>query len=206
MSRNPLRTSYLSLTTLLTATQWPTGSVPFAARLAAFSPSCLLQVRPTGSTAICEASRLRDRWVGWVSLAGAPTLWLLRVGSSDPKSEPRDNLFRPHRVYSYSIVGRVNGPKEALPKSTGPFAKRSPAHNIEDLPPRTTCARVLRPANPRKNDNPQKDNQTWTQEPPGESASEIHAIAVASRPPASTKNRVAPRPSSLAQLHPRNDL
>ena len=56
------------------------------------------------------------------------------MGSSDPKSEPRDNLFRPHRVYSYSIVGCVNGPEEAWPKSTGLFAKRSPADKNRGSP------------------------------------------------------------------------
>ena len=36
-----------------------------------------------------------------------PTLWLLRVGSSDPRPKPRDNLFRPRTVQPCSIAGRV---------------------------------------------------------------------------------------------------
>jgi hypothetical protein len=84
-----------------------------------------------------------------------------------------------------------------------PLPNEARLTKIEYLPPRTTCARVLRPANPKKNDNPQKDNQNMAAKTSRQSASEIHAIAGASRPPASTKNRVAPRPSPLAQIHPR---
>jgi|HubBroStandDraft_4_1064222.scaffolds.fasta_scaffold73453_2 hypothetical protein len=36
-----------------------------------------------------------------------PTLWLLTVGSSDPKPSPRNNLFPPRSVHLCSIAGRV---------------------------------------------------------------------------------------------------
>jgi hypothetical protein len=113
--------------------------VPFAARLATFSPSCLLQVRPTGSTAICEASRL-------------PEGWDLRILNPNPETTSSA------RIASTLIVLSVvqTAPRRHCQNRPAPSPNEARLTKIEDLPPRTTCARVLRPANPRKNDNPQK--------------------------------------------------
>ncbi len=118
------------------------------------------------------------------------------MGSSDPKSSPRDNLFPPRTVQPCSIAGRAKAaPRRHWQKSTGPFAKRSPADEYPSRSRLPTLAPASCGPQSKKNDNPQKDNQTWPQAPPGESTCEIHAIAPALRPPASTKNRVAARPS-----------
>jgi len=42
-----------------------------------------------------------------LALCRCPTIWLLTVASSDPKSYPRNNLFHPRSVHLCSIAGRV---------------------------------------------------------------------------------------------------
>jgi hypothetical protein len=66
-----------------------------------------------------------------------PTVWLLREGSaskSDPKSSHRDNLFRPHSVYSYSIVGRVNGPRRHWQNRPAPSPNEARLAKIQATP------------------------------------------------------------------------
>ena len=86
-----------------------------------------------------------------------PTLWLLTVRSSDP-NETTSSL----RVASTYVVLRaaLKRPKEALAKSTGPFAKRSPASENPGLSHLPTYAPAS--CGPRIQKKPQKDNLKMT--------------------------------------------
>ena len=105
------------------------------------------EMQPGEETQIRETPRPGARQIG--SQSG---------GSSDPRALTPDNLFNPGSVHPCSIVGRARTTQGGIGrKSAGP----GQLTKIEDLPPRKPCARVLRSA------NPQKDNSNMTARPTG---------------------------------------
>jgi hypothetical protein len=55
-----------------------------------------------------------------------PTLWLLRVGSSDPKPYSRNNLFPPRSVHLSGIAGRVKTAQGGIGKIDRPLRQTKP--------------------------------------------------------------------------------
>ncbi len=90
-----------------------------------------------------------------------PTLGLLKVGSSDPRPKPRNNLFRPRTVQPCNTAGRAKtAPRRHWQNRPAPSPNEGRLAKIQATPTSNTRARVLRPANPKK--HPQKDNPKMT--------------------------------------------
>jgi len=80
-----------------------------------------------------------------------PTVWLLRVGSSDPNLNPETTSFL--RVASTYVVLRaaLKRPQGGIGKIDRPLRQTKPGQRkSKPLPPPNIRARVLRPANPKK--------------------------------------------------------
>ena len=111
----------------------------------------------------------------------------------------------------------------ALRRPQGGIGKNRPAPSPNEARlTKTQATPTSQPARPRpaarespKKANPQKDNQTWPQAPPGESPSQIHIIAPAAPPPLCAchskaisrircyRLRSSTRASTAARLHSR---
>jgi len=150
---------------------------------------------PFGSRLLLRARKTTLLHYSWSGSVGAR--------SSDPKPQTETTSPPPAASTFVASVERAaqKRPKEALPKkSAGPFAKRSPADENENLPPRKPSARVLRNANKQK-DNPDMTARTARRISQPDSRCVPNRNAVLNK-----KNVVALPPLPLAQLHPRNAL
>jgi hypothetical protein len=150
---------------------------------------------------LCGCPILRRLCEGWVfsvsvSLLEEPALGNKRAGwNVEPSSKvlATDNPFGFRSVHSSSIGEPRKAAQGGLGKKSVGAGRLTKS---EDLPPRKTCARVLR------NANKQKDNPDMT----ARTARRISQPHCAPRAPSPTKNGASTPPSPLAQFHPRNAL